>query len=972
MPPASRVLLFLSIAIALLPRTVHAQTLPAGFHQTAVFTGLTQPTAVKFARDGRVFVAEKSGLIKVFDNLSDTTPTVFADLRTNVHNFWDRGLLGLELHPDFPTTPYVYVLYSLDAPIGGVAPRWGVAGMTTDPCPTPPGANADGCVIGARLSRLRASGNTATGPENVLLEDWCQQYPSHSIGSLAFGSDGALYVTGGDGASYNFVDYGQDGSPLNPCADPPAGEGGTQTPPSAEGGSLRSQDREVTGDPTGFGGTVLRIDPITGEALPNNPLTGGAWADDDRIIAYGLRNPFRITIRPGTNEIWIGDVGSAYWEEINRIVSPTDGSVRNFGWPCYEGAGHQSGFDAANLNICEALYAGAGFTAVTPPFYAYRHSEQVVANETCPTGGSSLSGLAFYGQGTYPAQYRGALFFADYSRNCIWAMLPGASGLPDRNQRLTFIAGASNPVQLTIGPSGDLFYVDLTGGRIIRVQYKAPTAVATATPSSGSAPLAVSFSSAGSSDPDDSPLSYAWDLDDDGVFDDGSQATAAYTYVAPGNHTARLRVTDSDGLSDTASITLSVSNSGPTATITQPSSTLTWRVGDVISFNGTATDPQDGPLPASAMTWTLTMQHCPSTCHQHEIQEFEGVANGQFVAPDHEYPSYLELRLTVRDSWGATGTKVVTLQPRTVDLTFETAPAGLRIAVGPSTAVAPFTRRVIVGSNNSLSVAAPQSLGATSYTFSSWSDGGAQTHNIVAPSTATTYRAVLVPGTAPSLSVGNRTITEGTGQPTTVLFTVRLSAATGKTVSVHYATFDKSAKAGIDYSAAAGTLTFGPGVTSMTVPVSVIADSMDEPDESVGFGLSNAVNATIKVVSVVGIVLDDDAAPTLTIANATVTEADTTKNAVFTVSLSAASGKLVTVAYQTSSGSAISGTDFVSTAGTLTFARGTRTATIKVPIVGDNVREAAETFTLQLSSPQNATIADGVAVGTINDDDGLP
>src|SRR5580765_7209241 len=105
MPLASRVVLLLSIAIALLPRTVHAQTLPAGFQQTAVFTGLTQPTAVKFARDGRVFVAEKSGLIKVFANLGDTTPTVFADLRTNVHNFWDRGLLGLELHPDFPTTP---------------------------------------------------------------------------------------------------------------------------------------------------------------------------------------------------------------------------------------------------------------------------------------------------------------------------------------------------------------------------------------------------------------------------------------------------------------------------------------------------------------------------------------------------------------------------------------------------------------------------------------------------------------------------------------------------------------------------------------------------------------------------------------------------------------------------------------------------------------------------------------------------
>ena len=80
--------------------------------------GLTQPTAVQFASDGRVFVAEKSGLIKVFDSLTDTTPTIFADLRTTTHNFWDRGLLGLALHPNFPATPYVYVLYTLDPTTG--------------------------------------------------------------------------------------------------------------------------------------------------------------------------------------------------------------------------------------------------------------------------------------------------------------------------------------------------------------------------------------------------------------------------------------------------------------------------------------------------------------------------------------------------------------------------------------------------------------------------------------------------------------------------------------------------------------------------------------------------------------------------------------------------------------------------------------------------------------------------------------
>src|SRR5215208_2291400 len=200
------------------PLRVQAATLPSGFRETTVFSGLTNPSNIRFSPDGRVFVAEKSGLIKVFDNLTDTSPTVFADLRTNTHNFWDRGLLGMALDPNFPAKPYVYVLYTYDAPIGGTAPRWGQPGATSDGCATPPGATADGCVVSGRLSRLQAdpNTNTMTGNEQVLIEDWCQQYPSHSIGSLAFGPDGALYVSGGDGASFNAVDYGQWGGTTSP------------------------------------------------------------------------------------------------------------------------------------------------------------------------------------------------------------------------------------------------------------------------------------------------------------------------------------------------------------------------------------------------------------------------------------------------------------------------------------------------------------------------------------------------------------------------------------------------------------------------------------------------------------------------------------------------------------------------------------------------------------------------------------
>jgi hypothetical protein len=171
-----------------------ATQLPPGFQETTVIEGLNFPTVTRFAPDGRVFVAEKSGLIKVYDGIGDGTPTVFADLRSKVHDFWDRGMLGLALDPQFSSSrPYVYVLYTYDAPIGGTAPTWG------DGCTNPPGATEEGCVVSARLSKLTAAGDVMAGSEDVLINDWCAQYPSHTVGGLAFGPDGALYASGGSG-----------------------------------------------------------------------------------------------------------------------------------------------------------------------------------------------------------------------------------------------------------------------------------------------------------------------------------------------------------------------------------------------------------------------------------------------------------------------------------------------------------------------------------------------------------------------------------------------------------------------------------------------------------------------------------------------------------------------------------------------------------------------------------------------------
>ena len=805
-----------SMMLAAVP-SAQAVTLPNGFQAVTVFDGLDAPTAVRFTGGATdpVFVAEKRGIVKAYDSVSDATPTTVVDLRTEVYNRDDRGLLGMTVDPAWPTRPYLYLLYTRDAAIGGAVPRWG-GGGDFDPCLLTNGS----CSVSGRLVRLtldpQTLAETQSGDRVVLVDDWCAQFNSHTIGDLRFGPgpNPQLYASGGDGASYDDIDFGQFGAAPgfggtgNVCGDPPGGTADL-TAPTAEGGALRSQDLLTTGDPTGLSGSIIRIDPDTGAASSGNPLAASPTADANakRIVAEGLRNPFRFTVRPGTNELWIGDVGWNKWEELNRVVDP-GGSVDNFGWPCYEGdptgSAKQGGYAGLGLNLCDGLYA-AGASAVVAPYWSTDHRGR--SSRACSVSedplvsfqGSANSGVAFQGAGgAYPGSYApGGLFLANYARGCVWFLPPGNTGLPDPSAVSTFAdfeigAGEAGPIAVERGPGGDLFWVDIVGGRIVRADYSPdrPVAKAVADKVYGPLPLTVNFDASTSSDPQGDALSYAWDLDGNGSYetDTGSTPTVQETYTTGGTVYPRVRVSetgDAASFSESAPIRVDPGNTPPhdvaMTVLAHDNATgdreLTagdeWYAGQSLKVEGVATDTEDGGSPdVEGWSWAVVVRHCVGqTCHSHTVAEEPGKKDFFLNAPDHDAPSYVQLRLTVRDAGGLETTITKDLLPATRSMELRSVPSGRTISLGSEAAPAPWSTELIRGGERTITAAAQEVAGGRTYVFDRWADSAIAPRSRTVTSWAdhaytAWYRsspAVAAPEVSGSAAVGEvLTMTDGT------------------------------------------------------------------------------------------------------------------------------------------------------------------------------------------------------------------
>jgi glucose/arabinose dehydrogenase len=744
--------------------------LPAGFQDEVAFPGLSKPTAVRFAPNEMVFVAEKNGKIQVFEDLEDETPELFKDLAVETYDHGDRGLLGLAVDPDFPAQPYVYALFTYDHVIGSnnPVPEWGsTLSPEGDSCPDTHGA--DDCVVSGRLVRYTADVTTdggghlhaVAGGEKVLIaEDWCQQFSSHSIGDLRFGPEGALYAGGGDGASFTGADYGQLGSPPNPCGDP-----------AGEGGSLRSQDLrtpETGSDPTGLNGTIIRIDPETGKGWPGNPLASKTSENEKRIVALGFRNPFRFTLDPETGEMYVANVGSSEFEELDRF-DPSAG-LFNSGWPCYEGADRHFLFKTFGLPICEGLYAEPQL--VSSPLFYYSHKSPIAPGDECSySNGSAIASPAFYEGPDYPAKYQGALFFADSVRGCFYVMLPGADGRPDPAKIEPFMTGGSlyPGVDIQEGPDGALYYASLFGegfsdGAIHRITYApgAPRAkLSVDAQYSADVEHEFQLDASGSSDPAGESLTFEWDLDGNGSFETKGGSTQTVKFTTAKNVVVSVRVKDGElpvPLTNTAKLTLYPGDTPPVVTINAPTAGTEWRVGDTIHLSGYG-ESGGAKLDPLYNSWSTRVLHCPflaepNNCHSHPLQDFPGTWSADLIAPEHDYPSFIEITLTASDKRGLTARKTIKLTARGFVVHIKSSPEGIPLSAGLVAQATPFDVPSVEGAQLVLNAPPTYELGGRTYTWQSWSDGGPISHTIFAEGTSTYTALYTTPGEKPPTGGG--------------------------------------------------------------------------------------------------------------------------------------------------------------------------------------------------------------------------
>jgi glucose/arabinose dehydrogenase/PKD repeat protein len=648
---------------------------PGDYQQVSLASGaaeLGEPMSLAVLPNRSVVHTARDGTVRVTDAAGNTKTAG----RLNVYTHDEEGLQGVAADPGFATNRHLWLYYSPrlstpdgDAPVEGTQADW------------------DRWKGELYLSRftLNADDTLNLASERIVL-----RVPNdrgqccHVGGDIDFDGAGNLYLTTGD-----------DTNPFQSDSYSPIDERTSRNP--------QFDAQRSSGNTNDLRGKVLRVKPQpdgTYTVPAGNLFAPGTANTRPEIYAMGFRNPFRMNVDKATGIVYLGDYGPDAGAtnpnrgpqgqvEFNRITAPG-----NYGWPYCTGTNTTS--ETYNeftfpSGPSQAKYNCAG----GPANNSFRNTGQATLPPAKPAwiryggdagtppefGGGSESPMggpvyrydpALNSSVKFPQSLDGRYFAGEYGRRWIRAVeVTGSGGVGDVG---IFPWTGTQVMDMAFGPDGALYVLDYGTGSnnqaLWRVEYigaqnRNPVAKAAGTPTSGQSPLTVTFSSAGSSDPEGGALTYRW------TFGDGGTSTAAnptHTYTANGTYTATLTVTDPQGLTGSAGVQVTVGNTAPAVNLRTPANGQLFSFGDTVPFQVSVTDPEDnagGAVDCTRVKVTYLLGHDQ---HQHQITSKNGCSGSIAVPVDGEHDPaanvYGVFDAEYTDNGGLTTHTQRVLQPR--------------------------------------------------------------------------------------------------------------------------------------------------------------------------------------------------------------------------------------------------------------------------------------------------------------------
>ena len=599
-------------------------TLAGAYEEVVLETQITYPMQLEVAGDGRVFWIERDGAVKIYHPDTETsTVAAYMPVTSKIED----GLLGIALDPNFEENNWIYFYYT---PI------------SEDP---------------NRISRFTMRGNEVDmSTEVVILEVRMQRERCcHSAGELLFDHEGNLWLSTGDNT------------------------GGSAPRTDERPGREHYDAQRTTSNTNDLRGKILRIRP-----QPDGSYTipaGNLFEDDDpltrpEIYTMGHRNPWRFTVDPETGWLYWGDVGPGNQFQEGRMPTGHEefGQAKEpsfQGWPYFvgpNGAYRDLNFETEEygdffdpdrpINDSPNNSGIRELPPAQPAWIYYMHGPSEEFPEMGVGGMSAAAGFVYHydperaGPRALPPYFDKKVFLFEWMRNWIHEVLVDENGDPVEITELTPEIAYTRPIDIALGPDqtlyvlewGNEFWGQNRDGQLVRVDYygsekRPPVAIASAEPASGSAPHQVAFSASGSESRNGGSLEYAWDFDGDGTIDARS-TDATHVYDAAGAYTARLTVTDSEGMSTEEMIDVAAGNTAPQVSITWPLEGSFVPFNEPIPFQIDVTDAEDGTIasPGASVTLQPLLGH---DTHTHPLRAHRGIAGTFNVVPDSSHKPYI-------------------------------------------------------------------------------------------------------------------------------------------------------------------------------------------------------------------------------------------------------------------------------------------------------------------------------------------